>query len=68
MEGGDLAAGSPTATLLRLSPSHEAQIRHGPLNRDPEDRASSEPRLSGLTGGVCKRQGRIHRKIMTCDY
>ncbi len=30
-EGGDLAAGSPTATLLRLSPSHEAQIRRNPL-------------------------------------
>ena len=28
--GGDLAAGSPTATLLRLNPSHEALARNGP--------------------------------------
>jgi hypothetical protein len=27
--GGDPAAGSPTATLLRLNPPYEAQVRHG---------------------------------------
>ena len=27
--GGDPAAGSPTATLLRLNPPYEAQVRNG---------------------------------------
>lgn len=27
--GGDPAAGSPTATLLRLNPPYEAPVRHG---------------------------------------
>ncbi len=31
-------------------------------------RASSKPFLGGVTGGVCKEQGRIHRAVMTRDY
>ena len=61
--GGDPAAPSGTATLLRLLPPRRAQVRRGQL-----DRAS--PRLDsvGATGGVCKGQGRIHRAMMTRDY
>ena len=33
--GGDPAAGSPTATLLRLNPPYEAQVRHGQLSTMP---------------------------------
>ena len=61
--GGDRAAGSPTATLLRLSPSCRTWIRpaqHG--------LTSSRPHSSGLTGGVCKEQGRIHREVVARDY
>ena len=61
--GGDPAAGSPTATLLRLLPPHRTQIRHG-----LRDRASSGPDLDGATGGVCKERGRIHRAMMTRGY
>jgi hypothetical protein len=30
--------------------------------------ASSKPHSGGLTGGVCKEQGRIHRAILKRDY
>lgn len=59
--GGDPAADSPTATLLRLKPPCEAQIR-------PGDQASSGPHSGALTGGVCKEQGRIHRALLRRDY
>ena len=61
--GGDPAAGSPTATLLRLLPPRGAWIR-----RSQRDHASSKPHSGGATGGVCKEQGRIHRALMTRDY
>ena len=63
IKGGDRAAGSPTATLLRLKPSCRTRIR--PAQPEP---ASSEPYSSALTGGVCKEQGRIHRAMMTRGY
>ncbi len=59
--GGDPAADSPTATLLRLKPPCGAQIR-------PRNSASSGPHSGALTGGVCKEQGRIHRALVTRDY
>ncbi|MDF2955454.1 MAG: hypothetical protein OD815_001070 [Candidatus Alkanophagales archaeon MCA70_species_2] len=61
--GGDPAAGSPTATLLRLSPPCEAQVR-----ARPPDEPSPKPHSGGLTGGVCKEQGCIHRAILRRDY
>ena len=61
--GGDPAAGSPTATLLRLFPPHETQIRYRQL-----DGTSPKSRSGGTTGGVCKEQGRIHRALVTRDY
>ena len=63
-KGGDPAAGSPTATLLRLRPPQRTQIRAQPTKIG----ASSKPFLGGVTGGVCKEQGRIHRAVMTRDY
>ena len=59
--GGDPAADSPTATLLRLKPPCEAQIRRS-------WNASSGPHSGALTGGVCKEQGRIRRALLTRDY
>src|ERR1700738_1536183 len=59
-EGGDPAAGSPTATLLRLRPSHDARLRPlGPL-RVPT-RTSGAHHFHGVTGGVYKARERIHR-------
>jgi hypothetical protein len=31
-------------------------------------RPSFTPHSGGLTGGVCKEQGRIHRTVLKCDY
>jgi len=61
--GGDPAAGSPTATLLRLSPSYRPKVR-----THLEDGASLLTHSNDLTGGVYKEQGRIHRGIVTRDY
>ena len=59
-KGGDPAAGSPTATLLRLRPSHCARLRPlGPL-RVPT-RTSGAHNFHGVTGGVYKARERIHR-------
>ena len=52
-KGGDPAARSRTATLLRLSANHE--IHRGPINR-----ASGAPHFQRLTGGVYKARERIH--------
>src|SRR6476619_4362944 len=61
-KGGDPAAGSPTATLLRLRPSHCARLRPlGPL-RVPT-RTSGAHSFHGVTGGVYKARERIHRGV-----
>ena len=65
-KGGDPAAGSPTATLLRLSPSHRAYRR--PLPPKVGSRASGTPGFRGLTGGVYKAQEHIHRGMLIRDY
>ena len=61
--GGDPSAGSPTDTLLQLSPLRKDQNR--PHHKEAN---SSELHSAGLMGGVCKTQGLIHRKLMICDY
>jgi hypothetical protein len=61
--GGDPSAGSPTDTLLQLSPPRKDQNR--PHHKEAN---SSELHSAGLMGGVCKTQGLIHRKLMICDY
>ena len=61
-KGGDPAAGSPTATLLRLRPSHRARLRPLPPRR-VGTRTSGAPGFHGVTGGVYKARERIHRGI-----
>ena len=61
-KGGDPAAGSPTATLLRLRPSHCARLRRlGPL-RVPAPTSGAHS-FHGVTGGVYKARERIHRGV-----
>jgi len=66
-KGGDPAAGSPTATLLRLHPSRQSENRYlRPLRVQP---VSSTPINShGVTGGVYKARERIHRSMLIYDY
>ncbi len=71
--GGDPSAASATDTLLieslgslttiRLLPTCEPKIRHRPV-----DDTSPQVRSHGATGGVCKKQGRILRAIVTRGY
>ena len=67
LKGGDPAAGSPTATLLRLRPSHRPY--HGrllPLRVSAP--TSGTAGFHGVTGGVYKARERIHRGILIRDY
>ena len=66
-KGGSPAAGSPTATLLRLHPSHETYLGERPPRR-VELPASGIPRFHGVTGGVYKTRERIHRGVLIRDY
>ena len=59
-KGGDPAAGSPTATLLRLRPSHPARLRRLGLLRVPAPTSGARS-FHGVTGGVYKARERIHR-------
>ena len=59
-KGGDPAAPSDTATLLRLSPSHRFYLRRLPPLRVGMA-TSGTPDSHGLTGGVYKARERIHR-------
>ena len=66
-KGGDPAAPSGTATLLRLRPSYQARPR-----RLPPLRVSSATSIvlgfHDVTGGVYKARERIHRSMLTCGY
>ncbi len=66
-KGGDPAARSRTATLLRLHPNHWSQLgRLLPLRvRSPFLVA---PNFRGVTGGVYKARERIHRSQLISDY
>ena len=66
-KGGDPAAGSPTATLLRLSPSYRSYLRRLPPLR-VGSATSGTPSFRGLTGGVYKAQEHIHRGVLIRDY
>ena len=56
IKGGDPAAPSGTATLLRLSASHESYPRHLAAT-------SGTTHFHRLTGGVYKARERIHRAV-----
>ena len=60
-KGGDPAAPSGTATLLRLSPNHWPHLR-------PPQWTSGAASFRDLTGGVYKARERIHRAMMLRDY
>ena len=67
LKGGDPAAPSDTATLLRLHPSHRFYLRQLPPLR------VSSPTLGpldshGVTGGVYKTRERIHPDMLIRDY
>ena len=66
-KGGDPAAPSDTATLLRLHPNHQPQLRRlSPLRVElPTSVAAG---FRGVTGGVYKARERIHRSLLICDY
>ena len=66
-KGGDPAAPSGTATLLRLRPSHLPHSRHLPPRR-VSPATSSVSNFHDVTGGVYKARERIHRSILICGY
>ncbi len=66
-KGGDPAAGSPTATLLRLHPNHQTyRGQLPPLRVSAPTSGTSDFR--GVTGGVYKARERIHRVVLIRDY
>ena len=66
-KGGDPAAGSPTATLLRLHPSHQSLLRDLPPLRVGKA-TSGATDSHGVTGGVYKARERIHPCLLIRDY
>ncbi len=66
-KGGDPAAPSGTATLLRLHPPCKAYLQQRPplQVRQP---ASGTLYSDGVTGGVYKARERIHRAVLMRDY
>src|SRR5439155_17456978 len=61
-KGGDPAAASATATLLRLHPNHRPHLRRlPPLRVRPP--ASGVADFRGVTGGVYKAREHIHRGV-----
>ncbi len=65
--GGGPAADSPTATLLRLNPSHQSIIQYsGPFRVKVV--FSKQTDFRGATGGVYKTRERIHRSMLIYDY
>ena len=66
-KGGDPAAPSGTATLLRLHPPYQTYLRHRPPLR-VKQATSGIFDSDGVTGGVYKAQERIHRTVLMCDY
>ena len=66
-KGGDPAAPSGTATLLRLHPPHRTYLRNRPPLRVGLA-TSGTPDSDGVTGGVYKARERIHRAMLMRDY
>ncbi len=62
-KGGDPAARSRTATLLRLHPNHQTQLGTSSIRG-----TSVATDFRGVTGGVYKARERIHRSLLICDY
>ena len=62
-KGGDPAARSRTATLLRLHPNYQSQLGTSSIRG-----TSVAFDFRGVTGGVYKARERIHRSLLICDY
>jgi hypothetical protein len=67
-KGGDPAARSRTATLLRLHPNHPLHLHHPPLITQLAKMISGADGSHGVTGGVYKVRERIHRVVLIRDY
>ena len=67
LKGGDPAAPSDTATLLRLHPSHRSYLRQLLPSR-VRSLTSGTPNSHGVTGGVYKTRERIHPDMLIRDY
>ena len=67
LKGGDPAAGSPTAALLRLHPNYRAYRRRVPPLRVGSP-ASGKTDFRGVTGGVYKARERIHPGMLIRNY
>src|SRR5699024_12619163 len=66
-KGGDPAAPSHTATLLRLHPNHWSHLRQlRPVRVRSLTSGVTDSR--GVTGGVYKARERIHRGMLIRDY
>ncbi len=64
IKGGDPAAGSPTATLLRLHPNHRPYLRPLPPSfRRVSPGTSGRTSFRGVTGGEYKARERIHGRV-----
>ena len=66
-KGGDPAAGSPTATLLRLHPNHRSYRRRLSLLL-VDSPVSGKTDFRGVTGGVYKARERIHPGMLIRNY
>jgi hypothetical protein len=62
LKGGDPAAASATATLLRLRPSYRPRLRQLPPVR-VSPLTSGVANFHDVTGGVYKTRERIHRAV-----
>ena len=67
LKGGDPAAGSPTAALLRLHPNYRA-YRRRLLLLLVSSPASGKTDFRGVTGGVYKARERIHPGMLIQNY
>ena len=66
-KGGDPAAPSDTATLLRLHPSYQSLLKDLPPLR-VSSAISGATDSHGVTGGVYKARERIHPCLLIRDY
>ena len=66
-KGGDPAAPSDTATLLRLHPSYQSLLKDLPPLR-VGTATSGATDSHGVTGGVYKARERIHPCLLIRDY
>jgi hypothetical protein len=67
LKGGDPAAPSGTATLLRLHPPHQTHFHCLPPLRVGATNSSASD-SGDVTGGVYKARERIHRAVLMRDY